>query len=92
MQITLASIDSLTNFKAIQRSLMDLDDLKFNGGINLLTIGDYSLRFEFFDSNFNFEDLQNLANELKQFYTLIRINNNEVIFYCESLKKEFESQ
>ena len=92
MQITLASIDSLTNFKAIQRSLMDLDDLKFNGGIKLLTIGDYSLRFEFFDSNFNFEDLQNLANKLKQFYTLIRINNNVVIFYCESLKKEFESQ
>lgn len=92
MQINLASVLSLDNFKAIQRSLMDLDDIKFNGGIELLTIGDYSLRFEFFDSNFNFEDLQNLADKLKQFYTLIRINNNVVIFHCEALKKEYESQ
>jgi hypothetical protein len=90
MQIDLNSILSLENFKGIQRSLMDLDDLKFNGGIEYLTIGEYSVHLEFNEGNFEFENIQIVANILKQFYTLKRIDNNLLIFHCEALKKERE--
>lgn len=92
MQIDLNSVLSLENFKAIQRNLIELDDLKFNGGIEFLTIGEYSIHLEFNEGNFEYENIQIVANILKQFYTLKRIDNNLLIFACEALKKERESQ